>query len=65
MSLECPHKITKIDGHLHEIAQKDSRLPYLVILCQHTVVVRVSLSECWVRYVPTKYCIILVYSQKG
>jgi hypothetical protein len=59
MSLECPHKITKKDGHLHEIAQKDGRLPYLVILCQHTVVVRVSLGECWVRYVPTKYCIIL------
>ncbi len=50
MSLECPHKIAKKDGHLHEIAQKDGRLPYLVILCQHTVVVRVSIGECWVRY---------------
>ena len=34
MSLECPHKIAKKDGHLHEIAQKNGRLPYLVILCQ-------------------------------
>ncbi len=50
MSLECPHKIAKKDGHLHETAQKDGRLPYLVILCRHTVVVRVSLGECWVRY---------------
>jgi hypothetical protein len=49
MSLEYPHKIAKKDGHLHEIAKKDHRLPYLVILCQHTVV-RVSLGKCWVRY---------------
>jgi len=48
MSLENPHKIAKKDSHLHEIAKKDGRLPYLVILCQHTVVV--SLGECWVRY---------------
>ena len=54
-----PHKIAKKDGHLHKIAQKYGCLPYLVILCQHTVVVQVTLGECWVRYVPTKYCIIL------
>ena len=48
MPLENPHKIAKKDGHLHEIAKKDGRLPYLVISCQHTVVV--SLGECWVRY---------------
>ena len=44
MPLENPHKIAKKDGHLHEIAKKDHRLPYLVILCQHTVV-RVSLGR--------------------
>jgi len=48
MSLENPHKIAKKDGHLHGIAKKDGRLPYLVVLCQHTVVV--SLGECWVSY---------------
>ncbi len=48
MSLENPHKIAKKDGHLQEIAKKDGCLPYLVILCQITVVV--SLGECWVRY---------------
>ena len=63
MPLENPHKIAKKDGHLHEIAKKDSRLPYLVILCQHTVVVRVIEPRWVLGKVPTKYCIILVYSQ--
>jgi len=49
MSLENPHKIAKKDGHLQEIAKKNGRLPYLVILCQDAVV-RVSLGKCWVRY---------------
>ena len=31
MPLENPHKIAKKDGHLHEIAKKDCRLPYLLI----------------------------------
>jgi hypothetical protein len=66
MSLENPHKIAKKDGHLHEIAKKDHRLPYLVILCQHTVV-RVSLGRQVlgkVRYLLTKYTLLPFCSHK-
>ena len=63
MSLENPHKIAKKDGHLHETAKKDRRLPYLVILCQH-MVVRVSLGKCWVRYLLTKYNVLPFCSHK-
>ena len=37
MSLENPHEIAKKDGHLHEIAKRNGRFPYLVILFQPKV----------------------------
>jgi hypothetical protein len=46
MSLENPHKIAKKDGHLHEIAKKDSCLPYLVILC-------LGIVQAWVGHFVT------------
>jgi hypothetical protein len=61
MSLENPHKIAKKDGHLHEIAKKDGRLPYLVILCQHTVLG--SLDECYFYIVGTRKIHLIAFLQ--